>query len=145
METTITKVNNQIGLIFGKSRRSTPQDLAFAEWHDLWDQDLETGTLEDRFNGVKGSVELYRSDHCYGLAGLEIPLQCCQEMSRVDAYIDEDIEGFNLRDVHRYETAMRVVDKQVTAQSPSGVVIYAASPVGDVSHDESLRAWAEAS
>ena len=145
METAITKINYQIGLIFGKTRRSTPQDLTFAEWHDLWNQDLETGTLENRFNVVKSSIELDRSDHCYGLAGLEIPLQCCQEMSRVDAYIDEDIEGFDLRDVHRYETAMSVMDKQVTAQSPSGIVIYAASPVGYISHDECLRAWAEAS
>lgn len=66
-------------------------------------------------------------------------------MGRVDAYIDEDVESFDFRDVHRYETAMCVVDKQVTAQSPSGVVIYAASPIGDISHNESLRAWAEAS
>ena len=66
-------------------------------------------------------------------------------MSRVDAYIDEDIEGFDLRDVHRYKTAMCVVDKEVTAQSPGGVVIYAACPVGYVSHNESLRARTEAS
>ena len=39
---------------------------------------------------------------------------------------------------------MGVVNEEVATESSGCVVIYATGPIGDVAHDESLCAWAEA-
>lgn len=64
-------------------------------------------------------------------------------MGRVYAYIDEDIESLDLRDIHRYETAVRIVYQDVTSKRSSSIVVYATCSVGDVAHDECLGPRAE--
>lgn len=126
-----------------QARRRAAEDLALAEGRGLRDQDVEAGALEDGLQGVEGGVELdgaYRGD-C--LAGLEVALQGREEMGCVDADIDEDVESLDLCDVHRYETAVRVVYQDVTSKRSSGVIVYATGSVGDVAHDECLGPWAE--
>ena len=66
-----------------------------------------------------------------------------EEVGGVDADVDEDVEGFDLGYVYGDETAVGVVDEEITAHGSRGVVVDAAGSVGDVAHDEGFDAGAE--
>ncbi len=55
-------------------------------------------------------VKLDGADHRYTLPGLEVPLQCSEEMGGVDISIDEDVEGLDLRDCYWNQTGMGVMN-----------------------------------
>ena len=77
------------------------------------DEDAETGAFEGGFYAVEGGVELDGSYYCDGFAGGEVAFEGGDEVGGVDANVDEDVEGFYRGDVHRDETAMRVMYQQV--------------------------------
>lgn len=64
-------------------------------------------------------------------------------MGCVYAYVDKDVEGLDLSDIHRYETAVRIVYQDVTSKCSSSIIVYATCSVGDIAHDECLGPWAE--
>lgn len=79
-----------------------------------------------------------------GFPGGEVALERREEVGGVDADVDEDVEGGDLRDGDGDEAAVRVVHEEVAAEGARGVVVDAAGAVGDVGHDEGFGAGAEA-
>lgn len=64
-------------------------------------------------------------------------------MGRINADINKNIECFDLRDINWYKTAVRIMYQEVASQGSSSIVVDAASPIGHITHDESLSARAE--
>ena len=108
------------------------------------DQDGEARALEGGYEAVQGGVELDGSDQGEGFAGGEVAGEGREEVRRVDADVDEDVQRFDLRHVDGDEAAVGVVHEEVAAECPRRVVVDAACAVGDVAHDEGFGARAEA-
>ena len=64
-------------------------------------------------------------------------------MGSVYAYIDKDIESFDLCDIHWYETAMRIVYQDITSKGSSSIIVDTTGSIGDITHDECLGPGAE--
>lgn len=75
MEAAVAEVEDEVCLAARKTRRSAAENLALAERCDLWDQDLEAGTLEDGLHGMERGVKLDCPYHGDSLTCLEVPLQ----------------------------------------------------------------------
>ena len=65
-------------------------------------------------------------------------------MCYVDADVHEDIQGLDLRHIHRYQAAVGVMNQQITSKSSSGIVVDAASTVRDIAHDKCFDTVTEA-
>ena len=94
---------------------------------------------------MQRGVELYGTDHGNLRPGLEVALNSGKQMRDIDADIDEDIESLDLSDADRDQTAVRIVDEQIAAKRSRGIIIYAASAVCDITHDESADSMTKAS
>lgn len=145
MKASVSKIQNQVCGIVGKTWRGATEYLAFTQWHDLWNEDLETLALEDRLDIMKGCVELNSAHHSYRFSRLEVPLKRCQQMRCIDADIHKDIQCPDLRNIDRDQAAVGIVHQQVAPHCSSGVVIDTASSISDITHDQSFCARAELS
>ena len=145
MEAAVAKVEEEVDtkVVARELGRGAAEDFALGERGDLRDEDFVAGAFEDGFQPVQGSVELDGADGGDSFGGGEVALQGGDEVRGVDADVDEDVEGFDLGHVDGDQATMGVVDQQVAAQSPRGVVVDAACAVRDVAHDEGLCARAE--
>lgn len=108
------------------------------------DEHFVAGALEHGLERVQGRVELDGAYYGEGFTRGEISLQRREQVGRVDADVDEDVEGRDFGDRDGDEAAVRVVHEEVAPQGPRGVVVDAAGAVGDVGHDEGFGARAEA-
>ena len=89
---------------------------------------------------MQSGVELNRANHGYRAAGLEVASDGSHEVLDVDLDINEDVEGLDLGDADRNQTAVSVVDEDVAAKSTRSIVVNAACAVGDIAHDNGLCA-----
>lgn len=143
VEAAVAEVEEDVDTGVVELRGGAAEDLALGEGGDLRDEDFEAGAFEDGFEAVQGGVELDGADGGDGLAGLEVAFERGEEVRGVDADVDENVQRFDLGDVHGDQAAVGVVDEQVAAEGARGVVVDAAGAVGDVAHDEGLDARAE--
>ena len=81
----------------------------------MWDQNVETRPFKDWLDDMKCSIELDRSYHSDGLSRRKVMLQRCEKMGGIDRYIHKNIERLDLGNVHGYQAAVGVVNKQIAA------------------------------
>ena len=144
MESSITQIEDEIYILLLRYvRRSTAQDLAFAQWRYLRDENVEACVTQLLGSAVQRGVELDRAHHSDRAPGFEVAFDGCEEVLDVDLDVDEYVERLYLRHVYWYQTAVSIVDEDVAAECASGVVVYAASAVRDIAHDQRFGARAE--
>lgn len=147
VEPSVAEVEDQVHRslvgVLSQIRARAPQDLALGQRRDLRHDDFEPGLCQGRPHSVDGRVELDGPHHRDRLAGCEVPLQRRQEVCRVDADVDKDVERLDLGDVDRDEARVGIVHEEVAAHRPGRVVVDAARAVGHVAHDEGFDARAK--
>ena len=145
VEAAVAEVEDEVygTMIVAEARGRAAQDLAFAQGRNLGHEHAEAGALEGGADAVDGGIELDGAHEGDGLSRGEVALQRGEQVGRVDADINEDVERLDLGDINGDEAAVRVVHEQVAAECAGGVVVDAARAIGDVAHDEGLDARAE--
>ena len=142
VETAIAEIQDNVdGILVPQAWRRASKDLSLTQRRDLRYQHLETSPLEVVLDTMDGCVELDGTNYSDCLAGGKVALECRKEMRSVDADVNKDIESLDLGDVDGNQTAVSVMHEQVAPEGTRGVVVYAASTVGDVPHDEGLNTW----
>jgi hypothetical protein len=91
-----------------------------------------------------GSIELNCSHERNAFSSRKVLGDGVNEMLCVDADGDEDVQCGDFGYGHRYETAMRIVNQEITSQSSCGVIVYTARAIRDIAHYECAGARTKA-
>lgn len=144
VEAAVAEVQDEVDVVLvAQARGRAAENLALAEGRNLGHEDAEARGLEGAAHAVDGGVELDGAHEGDRLAAGKVALERRQQVRRVDANVDKDVQRLDLGHVDGDQAAVRVVHQHVAAQRPRRVVVYAARAVGDVAHDERLDAWAK--
>ena len=119
MESAIAEIEDRVrGVWEGDSSevgRSAAEDFAAREWCDLRDLDGAALGAQRGRDLVDRGVELDCADQREGGGGLEVAVDCGEEVRDVDGDVDEDVQCFDRRDGHGDQAAVGVMDEEVAS------------------------------
>lgn len=104
----------------------------------LGNKDFRIKGLQSRSGLVNGLGKLNRAENGNALILVHVGVDRFHEVLDVDLQLHEHVENRNLRLLDGDQARVAVVDHEVGAQALRGVVIHAASTVGDIAHHDHL-------